>query len=133
VDNRYNKEYNLNGVIFYLDNYELNYEEACYLLVKVIEQAVRDYCQLEWSNIPYKKFYWETARDFIFEDDYFIQWGDSELNLGQICEILCYAKKSHIDIDWIRRKSEIRYKEEKIKRLKKQNQQKKKYKKLRVF
>jgi hypothetical protein len=57
MDERYNRFYKLNDTTFWLDNYSLNYEECCYLLLKIVEQAVRDYCLLEWSNIPYRKFY----------------------------------------------------------------------------
>lgn len=116
MNDRYNKYYTLNNVTFYLDDYELNYEECCYLLLKVVEQAIRDYCFLEWANIPYKKWHWETARDFIFEDDFFISWGTTELTLGNICEILCYTDKSFMDIDWVRRKTQERYEQEQQKR-----------------
>jgi hypothetical protein len=116
VDDRYSQEHILGEVKFYLDDNTLDYEECCYLLLKVVEQAIRDYCQLEWSNIPYRKWHWETAKDFIFEDDYFIQWGSEELTLGNICEILSSSEKSNIDLDWIRRKSQEKYLEEKKKR-----------------
>jgi len=115
-NDRYDKWHQLGDVKFYLDSYTLNYEEACFVLMKVVEQAIRDYCFLEWANIPYKKWHWETAKDFIFEDDYFIAWGDLELTLGNICEILAYTEKSCIDVDWIRRKAKEKYAAEKIKR-----------------
>ena len=115
-EERYDKEHILNGVRFYLDSYKINYEEACFVLLKVVEQSIRDYCLLEWSNIPYKQFYWETARDFIFDDEYFIEWGELNLCLGNICEILSYNKKSEMDVDWIRRKTKDKYKAEQIKR-----------------
>jgi hypothetical protein len=114
--NRYDKYHELGSVRFYLDSYSINYEEACYILLKVVEQAIRDYCFLEWSNIPYKRWHWETAKDFIFEDDYFVAWGDLELNLGRICEILAYTEKSYMDVDWVRRKTKEKYEAEKRKR-----------------
>jgi hypothetical protein len=116
MDDRYNRYHTLGNVTFYLDSYELNYEESCYLLLKVVEQAIRDYCFLEWVNIPYRKWHWETARDLIFDDNYFIQWGDLQLNLGRICEILAYTEKSFMDVDWIRRKTKERYEQERRKR-----------------
>jgi len=116
MDDRYTKEHDLNGVKFYLDDCSINHEEACFLLLKVIEQAIRDYCLLPWSNIPYRQLNWETARDFIFDDNYFIDWGEDQLNLGMICEILACSEKSQIDVDWIRRKTKERYEEELEKR-----------------
>lgn len=98
------------------EEYTLNYEECCFLLLKVVEQAIRDYSLLEYSNLPYKDFYWQTARDFLFDDDYFLDWGDLKLNLGRICEILNYSEKSFLDIDWVRRKTKERYEREKKKR-----------------
>lgn len=105
-----NERYELN------EEYTLNYEECCFLLLKVVEQAIRDYCLLQYSNLPYKDFYWQTARDFLFEDDYFIDWGSLKLCLGNICEILCCSEKSFLNIDWVRRKAQERYKREKARR-----------------
>lgn len=116
MNERYDRYHTLNNVTFYLESCEFNYEEVCYLLLKIVEQAIRDYCFLEWSNIPYKKWHWETARDFIFDDDYFIFWGNLELNLGRICEILCYSEKSFLDIDWVRRKTQEKYEQERRRR-----------------
>lgn len=116
MNERYNRYHTLGNVTFYLDDYSLDYEECCYLLMKIVEQAIRDYCLLPWSNIPYKQWHWETAKDFLFEDDYYIQWGDQEMTLGNICEILAYSEKSCIDVDWIRRKTRERYEAEKAKR-----------------
>jgi len=119
VDNRYNRHHIINNVTFYLDSYSLDLQECKYLLFKLVEQTVRDYCLLEYSDVPYRVFYWNTAKDFLFEEDYFIAWGDLELNLDQIGDII------GVDSDYIRRKAKERYirdadKREK-KRLRKEN------------
>ena len=75
--------------------------------MKVIEQAVRDYCSLEWTNIPYKLFHWQTAHDFLFDDNYFIPWGDTELNL----EII--SSPVGVDVGWVRLRAKRRYQKEK--------------------
>ncbi len=81
--------------------------------MKIIEQSVRDYCSLEWTNIPYRAFYWQTAHDFLFDDEYFIWWGDKEMNLEMISELV------GLDIDWIRLKTKERYEKEQKFRIKK--------------
>jgi hypothetical protein len=116
MDDRYNQYHTLGDVEFYLDDYEIDYEECCFILLKVVEQAIRDYCLLPWSHIPYKQEHWETARDFIFDDNYEIDWGNITLSLGNICEILAFSEQSKIDIDWIRRKTKEKYETEKKKR-----------------
>ena len=110
MDDRYNAWHTVGEKKFYLEPFVLDIEESKFLLYKVVEQAIQDYVLLTWSNISYKDLLWTTARDFIFEDDYFIDWGEFVFNLETICEIL------DLDVDWIRRKSEERFEREKIKR-----------------
>lgn len=101
---RYNVWYTVGNATFFLDDYSLDEEEAKFILYKVLEQAVRDYSCLQWADVPFRDWHWHTAKDFLFEDGYFIQWGEEELNLEMICELL------GLDIEWIRRKSKERYK-----------------------
>lgn len=79
-------------------------EDAHLLLLKIIEQTVRDYitpvsdtgfCK---NNRPgtYEK---ETAISFLFDDDYYILFGDRELNLETILH-----GYFDIDLDYFRRK-----------------------------
>ena len=88
-------------------------------MYKFIEQAVRDYCALEYSLIPHAMDHWESARAFLFDDDYYIQWGDIYINLDRMCECI------RIDIDWVRLKIKQRYDALKKKK-------KKKYKQLKI-
>jgi hypothetical protein len=86
---------------------EITLEDTKLLLFKVVEQAIRDYCTVNALPGTRQYWYWETARDFIFSDDYFIEWGDSQFNLDMVCEII------GVDIDWLRMKSKQRFLEEK--------------------
>ena len=99
---------------FYLEPCELDLEESKFLLYKVVEQTIQDYVLLPWSNISYKDLLWESARDFIFSEDYYIDWGDFVLNFEIVCQIL------DLEIDWVRRKTLDKYELEKQKRAQRQ-------------
>jgi hypothetical protein len=43
-----------------------------------------------------EKYYFETAEGFIFDNEYYIQWGDYEVNLKEFLEFL------DIEIVWFR-------------------------------
>jgi hypothetical protein len=119
---RYDRWHTAGNATFFLDDYSLNIEECKYLLMKLVEQAVRDYCSLQWADVPYRDFHWHTARDFLFDDSYFIAWGEIELNLEMIGEL------TEMDVDWIRRKAKERYKlsiEKRERKLKRKNASKK--------
>lgn len=100
---RYNRWYDLGNVKFYLEQYLPNIQECRFLLTKVIEQAINDYCNLEGSDIPNAEQLWFDARDFLFDEDYWICWGDLELNLEDICDIL------DLDVEWIRDSTQKKY------------------------
>lgn len=106
--NRYERWYKLSGSIqFYLSAYTPNDQECRFLLLKVVEQAINDYVSLEGSEIPYADLLWETARDFIFDDKYWIYWGDMELSLEDILDIL------EVNINWVRETATHRYQKRK--------------------
>lgn len=106
TEERYNRWYQDNkGNPYYLPAYTPNIEESRLLLLKVIEQAVRDYLSLEGVDIPHARVYWESARDFLLDDDTYIIWGNEEFNLEDILDIL------DLDINWFRERTKKRYKE----------------------
>lgn len=105
MKDRYDKEHSYNQVKFYLSSYNILPEEARFLLLKVIEQTVRDYTSSRPAVTPSEVQTWENARDFIFDDDYKIQWGDWQLNINEVLEIL------NIDIDWFRENISRKYQE----------------------
>jgi hypothetical protein len=104
TEERYDRWYTDNkGKSFYLENYLPDPEECKFLLMKVVEQSVRDYLSLEGVDIPHAKLYWESARDFIFDDHTYIVWGQEEYSLEDILDIL------DLDISWFRQKTKKRY------------------------
>lgn len=106
--NRYERWYKLGSSIeFYLSSYTPNDQESRFLLLKVVEQAMNDYANLEGSEIPYADLLWQSARDFIFDDKYWIYWGDMEFSLEDILDIL------EINLNWVRRTAEKKYQKRK--------------------
>jgi hypothetical protein len=71
-------------------------DECKYLILKVIEQAVRDYLSLEKTNTPIEKLYYETACEFLFDDDYIVEFGGANKTLRDFLDIL------DISLDWFR-------------------------------
>lgn len=104
IDDRYEKEHSYGEVKFFLSDYTPNIEEVRFLLMKVIEQAVRDYCSLSNAELPAEKLLWETAKGFIFDDDYRICWGDKEYSFEDILNIL------DLDIAWFREQTQKKFK-----------------------
>ncbi len=99
ISGRYESWHETGTVKFYLSDYVPNTEECRFLLIKIVEQSVRDYTSLADSEEPELIDICKEARDFIFDDDYYIAWGDLELNLPMILEIL------DIDVGWFRDKT----------------------------
>lgn len=73
-------------------------DECRYLILKIIEQAVRDYLSLQQSNAPIERHYYETACQFLFDDDYRIDYGEEEKSLNDLLDII------GIESEWLREK-----------------------------
>lgn len=73
-------------------------DECKYLILKVVEQAIKDYLRLEKSVLPNEEKYYQKACQFLFDDEYYIQYGNSEKNLEELLDLV------DIDISWLRRK-----------------------------
>lgn len=71
-------------------------DECRYLILKIIEQAVRDYLSLSQSSAPIEQHYYETACHFLFDDDYLIDYGGVEKSLHDLLDIV------DIEIEWFR-------------------------------
>lgn len=100
---RYNKTYTYGTVQFSLDFYTPNIEEYRFLILKVVEQAVRDYLLLSSSELPSDIYLWKTAESFIFDSEHMIMWGDLELTLEDLLNVI------DIDVDWFREKVTKRF------------------------
>lgn len=105
---RYNRWHNYGEVFFYLADFHTHPvypEQARYLLLKVIEQSIRDYIALVHSTVPSEQQLWETARGFLFDDDYIITWGTIEINLDEALMML------DLDVSWVRREVHRKFRE----------------------
>jgi len=103
LKDRYDKEYEYKGVQFYLSDCTPNREECRIIILKIIEQASRDYLSLYKGKTAALQHNWETARDFIFKDTHIINWGGTIVSPAQLMELV------DIDIDWLRRKTNERF------------------------
>lgn len=106
LKDRYNREHKHGNVTFYLSDFTPEPEQCRFLMLKVLEQTVRDYCSLVTSELPNERVTWEMARDFLFDDNYKIMWGDWELNIVEFLEIL------DIDADWFREQTTKKFREQ---------------------
>jgi len=102
---RYNRLYQHGAAQFELSFYLPDIEECRFLILKVVEQAVRDYLSLFGSNLPNDIATWETAVGFIFDEDYKIMWGNLELSQEDLLGIV------DIDVKWFRERMLERFKE----------------------
>ncbi len=76
----------------------IEWDEVRFLLLKIVEQAVRDYMTLEKAASLYEQESYQTAGQFLFEDNYIIDYGGVERSLRDILDIL------DLDIDWFRQR-----------------------------
>ena len=97
--NRYDQWYQTGSARFYLENYTPNMEECRFLILKVIEQAVRDFVSFADSKEPELIEVCKEARSFLFDDDYYINWGDREFCLSEMLDLV------DVDIEWFRTKT----------------------------
>lgn len=95
---RYNRTYQHGTATFELDYYIPDKEECRFLILKVVEQATRDYLSLFGSDLSSDINKWESAAGLIFDPEYRILWGDVDLSLEDLLNIV------DIDTNWFREK-----------------------------
>jgi hypothetical protein len=72
-------------------------DECRHLLLKIIEQAVRDFINLRSDDITSaEKLARETAKGLLFDDDFLIDWGGISLDLERILALW------DLEVDWFR-------------------------------
>jgi hypothetical protein len=103
IKDRYNKTHEYKGIKFDLSDYTPDEEECRIIILKIIEQASRDYLALYQSKTTALQHNWETAKDFIFRENYPVNWGGRIITSAQLLELV------DIDIDWLRRKMRERF------------------------
>jgi len=103
MNERFDKEHSYGEVRFYLADYMPNEEQCRILMLKVLEQAVRDFCSLARSELANEQQTWEEARAFLFENGYHFRWGDWELTLESFLDIL------DLDVRWVREQTQKKF------------------------
>ncbi len=85
---RYTEVHEWGNTRFTLTYFEPQHDECKFLLMKVVEQAVRDFINLEFSTIPIEKVYYESATGFLFDTDYRIDYGGHEMSFSDVLDCL---------------------------------------------
>jgi hypothetical protein len=80
------------------ESYVVHEDETKIIFLKIIEQSIRDYFNLSKSCVPIEVQYFESASGFLFDEDYYIPWGDFEITLENILEYL------QVDPGWFKTK-----------------------------
>lgn len=112
---RYGTTFYWSGIPFTLSEPFPPEDECRFLLLKILEQAIRDYINLQNSSILLEKFYFQTAEGILFDDDYRINYGGHDMSLSDILHAI------NIEQEWFRDKVDIlRDKRLKERELKKQ-------------
>lgn len=97
-------------------------DESKILILKIIEQAIKDYLTLENRVGPIDQFNFESAREFLFNDEYKIRYGIYNFNLEELTHFL------GLNIEWIRDKARY-YKSNNVKRVRSKKNNEKRNKK----
>jgi len=88
---------------FTLEEYLPDIQECRFILFKVLEQAVRDYIKFKDTDNEDLFELWCTAKGFLFDNTYRIDWGGQDISLSEILDEL------DLDIDWVRSKTSKRF------------------------
>ncbi len=107
-DERRNKTHYYGDVKFFLSDFSPRGDQCRYLMLKVLEQAVRDYVALHNSEVPNERVLWEEAHDFIYDDQYRFWWGKLELSTEEFLDIL------DLDINWVREQTTKKFNNRKV-------------------
>ena len=91
-----------------MEKYLPHIDECRYVILKMIEQAVRDFLGLKQSVAPIEQEYYHTASEFLFGDNYYVDWGGVDRSLEDFLDIL------GLDLLWFRSRI-VRLKNKKIK------------------
>lgn len=80
-------------------------KECKFLLLKVIEQAVRDFLSMHNARFDNERETWRNARSFIYDEEYRLSWGNYNFSLEDMLNIL------DLDVDYFRETATRRFKE----------------------
>lgn len=102
----------LGNVTFELPVIHPDLEQCRLLMLKVIHHAIKDLESCQHATDFSEKRIADSARSFLFNNDHHIAWGDLQLNLNDMLDIL------DIDIDWLRNIIQIKLQNAPIKKKK---------------
>lgn len=105
VKDRYNRTYTYGDVEFYLSDFMPDRDQCRFLILKILEQAMRDYVSLYASEVPSEQQSWASAEAFLFEDEYYLMWGDLELSATEFLDLV------DLDIAWVREQASKKLKD----------------------
>ena len=102
-EDRYIKLHRWGKVEFRLGSFSPAQDDCRYLLIKIIDQAIRDYINLEKSTVPIDQQYYDTAINFLFDNKYRIDYGGKEMSFEDMLsaidiesEVAFYRKRVEI-------------------------------------
>jgi len=82
-------------------NDEIPEDEVRYLLLRLLEQSMKDYMSLGDNLTKNNQEYFDTAESFLFDKEHYVQWGEYEINCDFVLEYL------DIDEEWFYKKLEV--------------------------
>lgn len=100
---RYDRYYKYGDVKFYLADFRPPAERCRFLILKVLEQAVREYCSLADSDVQSEQASWEMAHDFLFDEEYRFMWGEIEVSLEDFLDYV------DLDVEWVREQARKKF------------------------
>jgi hypothetical protein len=105
---RYHRWYEEGNVKYYLEDLELSVQDCKIIILKILEQAVKDYIAFDQSTEEQERIAYQTAQAFLFDPSYTLDWGSPEpITSTHLLELI------DIDIDWVREQTRKKFFEEK--------------------
>lgn len=112
-DPRYNNTYKWGDVEFTLPYFSIDEDDSWDFIIKILEQAIRDFINLENSTTPIEQYYYITAKAMIFDSDYRIDYGGIELSLEEILSSVFNTNVEYFREETLRRRDLAKQKKKK--------------------
>jgi len=75
---------------------EPDLQECKIVILHVINQAIKDYQHFREKDKLEDIEIYESAKGFLFDDEYVFAWGEEDINLRRLCDAI------ELDLDWLR-------------------------------
>lgn len=76
--------------------YKIHIDECQILIYEIIQRAAKDFLTLSQATSISDRYDYETACQFLFDDSYRIDYGDTVKSLRDLADII------GLDVEWIR-------------------------------